>query len=209
MLTCLLAILSSSQQSYFLVIQADAPKCIPGMMPSSLIRVALGAYDLLMSADTVSGNPGLKLSASPGYRNSDVCPQRCNIVGPNPANWSAYHNLEQFDACPLAVFQAFSIYDIDDASRPHWIYACSSYGPDFAKMPKSTVQASTVESINATYEVGWWDEGRDVAVADIRSAAKQLRQYLEGGHGSTNTRDLVRSIRPGRCWPVHGSRLAE
>lgn len=199
MLTFLLAILSSSQQSYFLVIQADAPKCIPGMMSSPWIRVALGAYGLLMSADIVSGNPGLKLSASPGYRNSNVCPQRCNVVGPNPANWSAYHNLEQFDACPLAVFQAFSIYDnVDDASRPHGIYACSSYGPDFAKMPKSSVQASTVESINATYEVGWWDEGRDVAVADIRSAAKQLRQYLEGGHGSTNTTEIL-YVRSGRA----------
>ena len=145
-------------------------------MFSSSTRAALKVYTLLMSASAVQG-----------YRNGH-CPQRCAVVGPDPGNWTSYHNLEQFDSCPLAVLQAFSIFtDVDDASHPHGIYACSSYGSDFENMPSAPsgqVRAKAAGSVDATFEVGWWDDGRGLAAADIRSASSQLRRYLGGGHGS-------------------------
>ena len=144
-------------------------------MFSPSTRATLRAYALLMP-----------VSAVLGYSNNH-CPQRCAVAGPDPGNWTSYHNLEQFDSCPLAVLQAFSIYaDVDDASHPHGIYACGSYGSDFENMPSAPsgqVRAKAAGSVDATFEVGWWDDGRSFAAADIRSASRQLRKYLGGGHG--------------------------
>jgi hypothetical protein len=93
------------------------------------------------------------------------------------------------------VLQAFSIYDnVDDSARGHGIYACSSFGPDFENLPDAapSQRQATADTIqNATYEIGWWDEGRTIAAADIRSAAKQLRLYLAGGYGSTNNSQVL------------------
>lgn len=162
----------------------------------SWTKAASAATTLLAAANAeLIHNPGLKLPASPGYRNSDVCPKRCADAGPNPANWTSYHNLDQFSSCSLAVLQAFSIYDnVDDASIGHGIYACSSYGPDFANLPTSEVnkKVGTAQTIkNATYEIGWLDNSPEPATADIRSAAKQLRLYLSNGHGTTNETQIL------------------
>ncbi|OBT40321.1 hypothetical protein VE00_08471 [Pseudogymnoascus sp. WSF 3629] len=161
------------------------------MVFSPWARASLVAYGLLMAADVVSGNPR-RHAASPTYRNSNVCPERCSDLGTDPTKWHAYHNLEQFSSCDQAVIQAFSIYDdVDDASKGHGIYACTSYGPDFANLPQSRVKAVTAETVDATYEVGWWDDGHNLAAADIRSASKQLRKYMKGGHGSSETAEIL------------------
>lgn len=77
--------------------------------------------------------------------------------------------------------------------------ASSTYRADFTNMPKLSVQTSAAtETINVTYELGWWDEGRRMHVADIRSVAKQFRKYLESGYGD-HTLPEIMYARSGRA----------
>lgn len=171
------------------------------MMFSPWVKAALGAaYGLLLIADGVSGSRGNRFGGSPGYRNFDRCPKRCADAGTDPTKWTYYHSQDQFKSCPLTVFQAFSIYDdVDDSFKHHGIYACSSYGPDFKNLPTvNSLALSTAESINATFELGWYDDGYRTAASEIRSAVKQLRQYLEGGYGSTKAPQVL-YVRSGRA----------
>lgn len=85
------------------------------------------------------------------------------------------------------MFYDFSLFDnVDDRNRTHRIQACSSWGPDFANLPASTAQVVSAESVDVEYELGWWQEGFGLASAGLRSIVKQMRQYIDGGHGSTD-----------------------
>ncbi|GFF80120.1 killer toxin subunits alpha/beta [Aspergillus lentulus] len=41
--------------------------------------------------------------------------------------------------------------------------------------------AAAVDSMNSTYSLGWWNDGR-LATSDISSVSKQVRHYLKGQH---------------------------
>ncbi|KAJ5726918.1 Glycoside hydrolase superfamily [Penicillium malachiteum] len=131
----------------------------------------------------------LRLPASPGYRGrSNACPTRCAVSGPNPANWSMYHNFDQLVSCQESLFYSFSLLDpVDDAYTGHHIYACTSFGPDWGNLPANTtnllLQSSDApEPVNGTYQIGYWPAATGSSVSSsLATLANQLRQYLAGG----------------------------
>jgi hypothetical protein len=88
------------------------------------------------------------------------------------------------------MFYDFSLYDpVDDPTTNHRIYACSSFGPDFARTTgRAAVAASTASdaAVDVVFEVGWWDEGFGLAASGIRSLIRQIRRYIDHGHAATD-----------------------
>lgn len=141
---------------------------------------------LLLGVHVISAQLGSRQPAGPGYSGRDACPVRCSLAGPRAANWSVYHNFDQFQSCQQTMFYEFSLYDhVDDPKALHRIYACSSYGPDWTNLPDMTPELSVTRSTNVTYEIGWWSDGT-LASAGFLSVIKQMRQYLASGYGTTN-----------------------
>jgi hypothetical protein len=100
-------------------------------------------------------------------------------------NWSVYPSLQQIGKCKQTMFYEFSLYDpVDDMTANHRIRACSSFGPDFSKMPVSTASVASAEPVQVQFEIGWWKEGFGLAAAGLRSLTKQLRKFVDGGHGA-------------------------
>ncbi|KAL2023348.1 hypothetical protein VTK56DRAFT_3086 [Thermocarpiscus australiensis] len=115
-------------------------------------------------------------------------PRFGRVAGPNPANWSAYHNFDQLQGCKYTLFYEFSLSDgvIDDPNTPHRIYACTSHGTDWANLPNSTVNPIPAKGVDATYEIGWSSGGGPLAATEIQILSKQMRQYLVSGYGATH-----------------------
>jgi hypothetical protein len=147
------------------------------------------AVALWLSADGVMAKPRLRLSSSPNYRNFNQCPQRCADAGPNTGNWSAYPSFKSVSRCEQTMFFDFSLYDpVDDPSRNHNLFACSSFGPDFDKLPATAAKSTGVENpVDVHFEIGYWNEGFGLAVSSVRSLIKQMRAYAERGHGATES----------------------
>jgi hypothetical protein len=87
------------------------------------------------------------------------------------------------------MFFDFSLHDpVDDSSRNHNLFACSSFGPDFDKLPATAVKVTGVEDpVNVQFEIGYWNEGFGLAVSSVRSLIKQMRAYAERGYGATKS----------------------
>jgi len=156
------------------------------VMSSSWIKLVLGAVALF--SDTALAYTGLggRLPASPGYQPKKPCPGRCSTAGPNPGNWSLYHNLDQIEFCDQTMFYHFSLLDpVDDPSTFHRIYSCSSYGPDWSNLPNATRNTVLGTPINSTYQFGTGNEG-GMTPAYVRSLSRQIREYLANGFGATN-----------------------
>lgn len=157
------------------------------MVVSSWFTAALGAIGLLVSADVALAKPGIRHASSPYYRNIDACPERCSVAGPNSGNWSVYPNFKQIKACEQTMFYDFSLYNpVDDPAATHRIQACSSFGPDFSKLPSSQARIASADSVDVDYEIGWWNEGFGLRASGIRSLIKQTRNYIDHGHGTTD-----------------------
>ncbi|KAL4745304.1 hypothetical protein BDW72DRAFT_211523 [Aspergillus terricola var. indicus] len=157
-----------------------------------MIWLAGLAIGLLLSADAGSAiGARIRKPASPSYRARDACPVACNIAGPNPSNWSAYHNFEQVQSCKKTIFYDLSLYDdVDDPDTLHRLYACTSHGADWSSLPQPEVRTATVASVNSTYELGWWADGA-LAATDIRSVSKQMRRYLKSEHADTKEKTFM------------------
>lgn len=85
------------------------------------------------------------------------------------------------------MFYDFSLYDqVDDPATNHRIHACSSYGPDFSELPSSSMKLASADSVDVHFEIGWFDEGFGLAASGIRSLIKQIRKYVDHGHGATD-----------------------
>ncbi|WEW59000.1 hypothetical protein PRK78_004468 [Emydomyces testavorans] len=153
-----------------------------------------GAVGLLLSADFVVGHQASRHPAGPSYIGRDACPARCSTSGPDFSKWPVYRSFSQFQSCQQSLFYYFNLHDnVDDANTLHRIYACTSYGPDWVNMPKSTTNAVKTESTpqNVTFEVGWWSEGGKLATGGIHTLSRQLREYLANGYGPTNETVLL------------------
>lgn len=163
----------------------------------TLFSVALHVLTLglVVSSDArivSSPRQARRLPASPGYRNRHTaCPVSCRVAGPNPGNWSVYHSLDQFEHCSRAVFQQFNLYDnVDDRSARHRILACSSGSNDFLALPggaspevaaTATGTGTGAVTVNATYEMGWVDDGQlapSSSLPLITLLANQIGAYL-------------------------------
>ncbi|KAK2760455.1 glycosylhydrolase family 18-6 [Colletotrichum kahawae] len=159
------------------------------MLASTFIAAAIAAGGFVVNGAFAESPQGFRLASSPSYRSGDVCPQRCRVSGPNIGNWSAYPDFKQIRKCKQTMFYGFSLYDpVDDEEIPHRIYACSSFGPDFSTMPASSARiASVSEPVDVNFEIGWWEEGFGLAASGVRSLIKQIRKYVDRGHGATDT----------------------
>ncbi|KAJ5947147.1 Glycoside hydrolase superfamily [Penicillium verhagenii] len=155
---------------------------------------------LSFSVDSSSAiSAPVRLPASPGYQGrSNACPTRCAVSGPNPANWSMYHNFDQLASCRESLFYSFSFLDpVDDASVGHHIYACTSFGPDWGNLPANTtnllLQSSDApEPVNGTYQVGYWPAASGSPVSgSLGTLASQLRQYLVRGFGLSDSPTIL------------------
>jgi GH18 family chitinase len=159
------------------------------MVASSWFTAALGAVSLSFFCDGALAKPGTRHASGPSYRNVEACPERCSVSGPNTGNWSVYSNFKQFKSCKQTLFYDFSLYDqVDEQAESHRIYACSSFGPDFARLPQesSTPSIASAEPIDVHYEVGWLNTGFGLAESSLRSVIKQLRKYVSQGYGATD-----------------------
>ncbi|KAK5799831.1 hypothetical protein VI817_002043 [Penicillium citrinum] len=142
---------------------------------------------LLLAVDSAVASPGFKSSVSPGYNSLNVCPERCSISGPNSGNWSVYPDFKKIKKCKETLFYDFSLHDpVDDKAVNHKIYTCASFGPDFTTIPASTTRVATGKSVDVNLEVGWWEDGFGLAASSLRSIVKQIRQYVENGHGDAD-----------------------
>ncbi|KOS19727.1 Killer toxin subunits alpha/beta [Escovopsis weberi] len=139
----------------------------------------------------------LLMSADGALARVEHCPTRCSLSGANTGNWSAYPSLDNFERCDQAMFYSFALYDpIDDPDVNHRVLACSSYGPDFAGLPASSVSVSSADPKDVDYEIGWWEDGYGLAASVISSLVRQMGQYLDNGHGPTD-RPLILFARSG------------
>ncbi|KAK6499976.1 hypothetical protein TWF481_010333 [Arthrobotrys musiformis] len=152
------------------------------MVTPSWLAAAAGAFILAPGAVAFIPPVGTVL------RPVDFCPERCAISGPSPGNWSVYPNFRLIERCQQTMFYSFNIYDpVDDPDTNHRIQACSSYGVDFSSIPPQPVDPKLVESaksVDVDFELGWWSEGFDLAKPAIQSLVRQIRDYIDNGHGA-------------------------
>lgn len=130
---------------------------------------------------------------SVSYQARGDCPTLCSVSGPDPGNWTAYHSLDEVVHCKETVFYQFSIHDaVHDASIPHRIYACTSFGTT----KKPGVEAAVADKpalhtiSNASFTLGRWDEHAPKGV-DLRALSRQMRGFLADGYASADKAPLV------------------
>ncbi|KAK3947971.1 hypothetical protein QBC32DRAFT_246732, partial [Pseudoneurospora amorphoporcata] len=164
------------------------------MVASSWLTASLGALGLLLSADggMAAKQSGFRFPSSPAYR--EVCPERCIVSGPNSGNWSVYPNFKQIKKCTQTMFYDFNLYDqVDNPDTNSRIAACTSFGPDFSLLPPNNSAARTafIDPVNVEFKVGWQEEGFGLAASGLRSLIKQIRKYIDHGHGATDRPFIV------------------
>ncbi|KAL4924788.1 uncharacterized protein BDV17DRAFT_273543 [Aspergillus undulatus] len=155
--------------------------------PSLAIALSAAGVALLSCTQGASAAKDYsRNSASPSYRGSDICPERCLTSGPSTGNWSAYPSLDRIAKYHDTMLYSFSLYDpVNEGGLNHRIYTCSSSGPDFNILPADLAvrTASTAaQSVDVKLEMGWFKEGFGLAKAGIWSIVKQLRVYIQGRH---------------------------
>lgn len=164
------------------------------MVATSWFTAGMGALGLLLSADGVMAakQPSFRFPSSPAYR--EVCPERCIVSGPNSGNWSVYPNFKQIKKCSQTMFYDFNLYDqVDNLDTNSRIAACTSFGPDFSLVPpnNSAARIASVDPVIVDFEIGWKEEGFGLAAAGLRSLIKQIRKYVDNGHGATDRPFIV------------------
>ena len=154
-----------------------------------LLHISLATLSFYVRTSEAITIP-VRLPASPGYQGrSTACPTRCAASGPNPANWSIYHNFEQFSSCQKSLFYSFSLLDpVDDPDTFHHIYTCTSFGPDWGNLPANTSSQSAAvaeaEAVNGTYQIGYWPSAPGSSVSSsVATLTNQFRQYLSLSDG--------------------------
>lgn len=163
----------------------------------SCVKLCLGVIFLFSHTALAYVNFEGRQPASPGYQPKTPCPGRCSTAGPNPGNWSLYHNLDQIESCDQTMFYDFSLFDsVDNSSTSHRIYSCSSYGPDWSNLPNATGNTALHTSINSTYQFGAGNEG-GMSPPYVRSLSRQIHEYLANGFGTTN-RSVILFARVGK-----------
>ncbi|KAH8885958.1 glycoside hydrolase family 18 protein [Thozetella sp. PMI_491] len=134
----------------------------------------------------------LRQPAGVSYRARNDCPALCSSSGPNPANWTTYHNLDQLSSCKETVFYHFSIHDdVDDNTSPHRIYACTSYGAPQKPgvvVPADKEAVQTLES--APFALGSWN-GSATKGVNMVALSRQMRLLLGAGYVADDNAPLI------------------
>jgi hypothetical protein len=160
------------------------------------LAAALGAAGLFLSFGKVEAASGLKANlrqpAGVSYQARNDCPELCSVSGPDPANWTTYHNVNQLVACKQTLFYHLSLYDtVDDNSLAHRIYACTSFGTPQKPGVEGVADKPAVQIVNnASFTLGDWDENAPHGI-DLRVLSKQMRRFLSSGYTVVDNRPLV------------------
>lgn len=173
-------------------------------LPSWLV-VALGASGFFASPASA-----IRLSTSPTYKSSGVCPQRCSEPGPSVDKWPIYPDMKQLKRCSESIFYSFGLDDPVDngVDGAHRISACtSSDGNDAEDAEDASVAiemisaraANNSSSSDVSFEIGWWQEQPGGIGEDHQSLIRQLRSYLDGGHGYSEDQPFTMFARSGQA----------
>ncbi|KAK8012878.1 chitinase [Apiospora marii] len=172
---------------------------------SSWLLVALGASGFFASPASA-----IRLSTSPAYKSRGVCPQRCSESGPSVDEWPVYPDMKQLKRCSESIFYSFGLNDPVDngVDGAHRIAACTSSDASNANNAEDASTAIEVISARAAnsssssdvrFEIGWWQEQSGGVGADHQSLIKQLRGYLNGGHGYSEDQPFTLFARSGQA----------
>ncbi|RYP62222.1 hypothetical protein DL771_009821 [Monosporascus sp. 5C6A] len=173
--------------------------------PPSWLVVVLGASGFFASPASA-----IRLSTSPTYKSSGVCPQRCSESGPSVDKWPVYPDMKQLKRCSESIFYSFGLNDPVDNSvdGAHRISACTSSDADDAEDADdasaaiemiSARAANDSSSSDVSFEIGWWQEQPGGVGADHQSLIRQLRGYLDGGHGYSEDQPFTMFARSGQA----------
>ncbi|KAH8649335.1 hypothetical protein BX600DRAFT_388677 [Xylariales sp. PMI_506] len=162
----------------------------------SRLATALGAASLLLSSGRVeaglSRQANLRQPAAVYYQGRNDCPELCSVSGPEPGNWTTYHNVDQLAACKQTVFYYVSLHDmVDDNNSPHRIYACTSFGNTKKPGIEAVAATPSVQVVNnASFTLGRYEENAPRGV-DLRVLSKQMRQFLGNGYTAADNQPLI------------------
>ncbi|KFY02144.1 hypothetical protein V490_00596 [Pseudogymnoascus sp. VKM F-3557] len=167
------------------------PKEVATMVRYPFARLAAAAIFWLSSgvhADELLGPEG-------DYQGKNPCPLQCKITGPDSSNWPVYRSLEKLQRCGQRFLLSFSASDdVDDPKVHHRIRACTLWGSDFYDLASPSPIPAT--EINATLQVGSWDDVSDLGIVTARAAdmdllATQMSLYFSNGHVPVNQTAIV------------------
>lgn len=118
--------------------------------------------------------------------------------------------MKQLKRCSGSIFYSFGLDDPVDngVDGAHRISACTSSDGDTA--PDTDDASAAIEMISArpandsstldvSFEIGWWQERPDGVGADHQSLIRQLRGYLDGGHGYSEDQPFTMFARSGQA----------
>ncbi|ETS75025.1 hypothetical protein PFICI_13509 [Pestalotiopsis fici W106-1] len=152
----------------------------------------------------VSPASAIRLATSPTYEGRGVCPQRCRESGPSVDKWPVYPDMKQLKRCSESVFYSFGLNDPVDNSvdGAHRISACTSSDEDDAENTIETISARAADnspSSDVRFEIGWWQEQPGGIGEEHQSLIRQLRGYLDGGHGYSGEQPFIMFARSGQA----------
>jgi hypothetical protein len=126
-------------------------------------------------------------STYPDSRSRTWCPERCDVSGPSPSNWSVYPNINRFSTCPESIYYGFALTDnVDDPEAAQRVYACASSNDggwvSSAQDASGSAPKPASSSDDAKYQVGSWSDASGSPVASAsKTIISQLRAYLDKG----------------------------
>lgn len=115
--------------------------------------------------------------------------------------------MKQLKRCTKSIFYSFGVNDPVDngVDGAHRISACTSSDADGADGASSTIEMISARAANDSsssgvrFQIGWWQEQPGGVGADHQSLIRQLRGYLDGGHGYSEGQPFTMFARSGQA----------
>jgi hypothetical protein len=128
-------------------------------------------------------NPGVH--AGTFYSQLSRCPDLCQNLGPNPANWTVFQDVKQLESCNQTMIFDLSVHiDIEDSKVPTLIRACAA--ADEPTSRKQRTGCGSSKSTNLDLELAWKGEEAGAAAASslntlVGSLDSELNAHDECG----------------------------
>lgn len=115
--------------------------------------------------------------------------------------------MKQLKRCSESIFYSFGLNDPVDNSvdGAHRISACTSSDAEDADDSSAAIEMISARAGNdssssdVSFEIGWWQEQSGGVGADHQSLVRQLRGYLDGGHGYSEDQPFTMFARSGQA----------
>ncbi|KAL6857694.1 hypothetical protein ACO1O0_005136 [Amphichorda felina] len=165
------------------------------------------AYMAVAIALTALASPA---TASTFYSALSLCPLPCSISGPDPANWTHYHDTRDLSRCQETTLFTLNIHNpVDDPDTQVAIRACSTSDGEsgtwslvgdrglVVRRQPSLAESDEADSVNedcgkttqAAKDIQFarWGTANSVAAGEVAKAASQLSQYLKDSQDCKET----------------------